>query len=100
MQNLTDNILLLFSAVGFVWSAGMLFVAITAAKSGQGAHQQNKSLASGGLRASLRGELLDDDSSDEPRTNRGLAVDLRTQKIIPQGQLSAEAIDEVLATKV
>ena len=100
VENLVENLLLVAAAVFIIWGIGLFIVAYTAATTGASAHEENRRLASGGIRSALRGELALDNGRDEPRTNHGLALDLRTRRLISQGKLSEEATDEVIGVKV
>lgn len=99
MVNLYENFMLLVACVAAVWAIGFLFVAMTAFRTGRSAHEENRRLAVGGIASSLRGELKVEDDISEPRSNRGLAIRVKTLELIAQGKLSEEATDEVIGAK-
>lgn len=100
MENLVENLLILLSSVLVVYAAGLLVVAYNAATNNSFAHDENRSLAKGGILGAIRGELEDDNGLGEPRVNQGLAIQLSTGKLIQQSRLSEEATDEAIGAKV
>lgn len=92
--------LLIVASFIAIWALGFLFVAATASISGRAGHEANKRLADGGVLSSLKGELSPEGKTDEPRSNLGLAYDIKADKLLPQGKLSEEATDEVIGAKI
>lgn len=106
MENLIDNLLLVVAGVIAVWGISFLFVALTAARNGTSAHNENMLISKPSILSSIRGEMAVSpveealNSHSEPRSNQGIAINIRTREIVSQGRLSEEAVDEVLGSKV
>lgn len=106
MENFIDNLLLVIAGVIAVWGIAFIFVAFTAARNGISAHSENMLISKRSLLSSVKGEMAVSPVEEalnrnaEPRSNQGIAINLRTRQVIPQGRLSEEAIDEVLGAKV
>lgn len=100
MENLFDNGLILLASVFFVWAIGFFVVAIRSTLCGASAHESNQAISKKSIVAAVRGEMNEDLPRTESRRNYGLAMDLKTGRLVSQSRLSEEATDEVFGVKV
>ncbi len=88
------GISLAVTAIAFAW------VSFRAAFYGSAAYEANRSITDANIKQTFLGRMRPERSNSERRSTHGLAIDLRTMKLLPQRRLSNEAIDDVIGRSV
>ena len=100
MSYIVENAMLTFAVLLVPLAVGFLVVVFYSFTNGSAAHDENRLLSRGGMSSALHGVLETEVAGSESRSNRGLAINLKSHTLIAQGRLSEEAVDEAIGIKV
>ncbi|SFR51489.1 hypothetical protein SAMN04488005_2441 [Yoonia tamlensis] len=82
------------AAVAFFW------VTVRTVLHGRSAYEANRSAYYPGIKRAFLGILREPSSMIDRRTSEGLAIGLKSRKLIAQQRLSSEALDDVMGRRV
>jgi len=83
-----------------IMALSFLWVTVRSWTSGRAAFEANRMVTYPSIRKTAAGQLRPPHKSSESRANDGLAIDLRSRKLVPQQRLSDESVDDVIGRRI
>lgn len=88
-----------FGALSGVLAVAFMIATYRSITRGRAAYEANRLVSKPSLWASLKGDMTGDSEKGGGRTNHGLAIELKTGRLVPQQRLGSDAVDDVIARR-